>query len=90
MGRTGEVERARRRGTFLREVEDAYYEHAAVQHAVVVEDDTDSIRAFVELRPGHDASEDQLVGSSTHVVPRMPRTFSGKADRRTLAASTPS
>lgn len=100
MGRTREAERAEARGVFLRELEDAYYEHPAVQHAVVVEDDANVIHAFAELRPEHTTSEEDLAqvtsevcalkASSTHVLSRMPRTFSGKADRRTLSSSVDS
>jgi long-chain acyl-CoA synthetase len=98
LGRTSEGERAARRGGFVREVEDAYYEHPATKHAAVVECASDGeIHGFVELRSSHAASEEELsdcVGERvvqglrpkrTTVVESMPRTFSGKADRMRLS-----
>jgi long-chain acyl-CoA synthetase len=100
LGRTSEGERARRRRGFLRELEDAYYEHPAVKHAAVVECSSDGeIEAFVELRSDESAGEDELSERAakqvspglrprrTNVLNSMPRTFSGKADRMTLAGS---
>lgn len=97
VGRFHERAAAVERGGFLRDVEDALYEHDAVKHAVVVEADG-VIEAFVELRDGHDAPVDELasfvagrVGTPLHprrttIVESMPRTFSGKADRLSLAS----
>lgn len=97
LGRVREAEAARRRGGFLREVEDACYEHPDVQHAVVVETAEGEIGAFVELRQGCTVAAEDLTDfaaalvvpgprlGSTTILPRMPRTFSGKPDRRRLA-----
>ena len=96
VGRLSEYGRAVERGGFLRDVEDAYYEHPAVQHGVAVEA-RDAIEGFVELRAGEEAGPDELQAFVTERVPaalcpaettvldEMPRTFSGKADRLTLA-----
>ncbi len=98
LGRTGEAERAGLRGGFLRELEDAYYEHGAVLHATVVEGPDGEVEAFVELTEEGGASTAELEGfavgrvpagltpQQTTVLDEMPRTFSGKADRRSLAA----
>ena len=98
LGRTREAAAAARRGGFLRELEDALYEHGAVLHAAVVERASDgAVSAFVELRRGQDTSADELASFaaskipaglapvSTTVLERMPRTFSGKADRLSLS-----
>jgi long-chain acyl-CoA synthetase len=98
LGRTRERDNAEARGGFLRDVEDAYYEHPDVMHAAVVESKRDGrIRAFVELLVGSHADEDALtsfaagrVSSGLHptrtsILEAMPRTFSGKADRLRLA-----
>lgn len=99
LGRVGEVGRARRRGGFIRSVEDALYDHPSVKHAVVVETPSDfAIHAFVELLEGEvDSAElvefvaaripPTLRPQSITVVEAMPRTFSGKADRMALAAT---
>lgn len=99
LGRTREAARAKERGFFLRDLEDAYYDHEAVQHAVVVEDVAGLVRAFVELRAGYQTSESELEAQaadrsgqraeSTHIVAEMPRTFSGKANRLSLSSSIP-
>jgi acyl-CoA synthetase (AMP-forming)/AMP-acid ligase II len=99
LGRTREGEGARRRGGFLREAEDALYEHPAVQHAAVVECQSDGqVEAFVELRVGHRAEVAELAELAAAqlaegllprritVLDRMPRTFSGKANRLKLAS----
>ncbi|MGH9895694.1 MAG: AMP-binding protein, partial [bacterium] len=52
LGRTREAKSAAERGGFLRELEDAYYEHPDVLHATVVEGESGDIGAFVELRTG--------------------------------------
>jgi long-chain acyl-CoA synthetase len=98
LGRTSEGERAGRRGGFLRELEDAYYEHPETKHAAVVESMTDGeIVGFVELLNRDAATEQELSDyaakqvaaglrpKSTTVLDAMPRTFSGKADRMKLA-----
>ncbi len=96
VGRLSEYSRAVERGGFLRDVEDAYYEHPAVQHAVAVEA-SGVIEGFVELRSGQEASPEELRAfvaervpsalrpADTTVLDEMPRTFSGKADRLALA-----
>jgi len=97
VGRVSEIESAERRGGFLRELEDAYYEHQAVQHAVAVEGNSGLIEGFVECRLGQEVTAeklqqfvteivtDGLIPSKTTIINKMPRTFSGKADRLTLA-----
>lgn len=99
LGRTREGERAGVRQCFLREVEDAYYEHPSVLHAAVVEGSDHAIEAFVELRDGYDASPEELhahmssvIGERlkvrrTTILHRVPRSFSGKADRLALSKS---
>jgi acyl-CoA synthetase (AMP-forming)/AMP-acid ligase II len=97
LGRTREADGARRRGGFLRELEDAYYDHPDVLHATVVEGASGAVEAFVELMPGRSATAGDIEGSAasrvakglaphkTTILQKMPRTFSGKADRRKLA-----
>jgi long-chain acyl-CoA synthetase len=98
LGRTRERDNADVRGGFLRDVEDAYYEHPDVLHAAVVESRSDGrIRAFVELRLGRHVDKDALTSfaagrvssglhpAQTSILDAMPRTFSGKADRLRLA-----
>lgn len=97
MGRVGEAKSAARRGGFLRELEDAYYDHEGVLHATVVQNSDAEIEVFLELQPGHSTTgpevESHVIGRvppglaprRTTVLERMPRTFSGKADRRGLS-----
>ena len=98
LGRIQELEQAVARGGFLREAEDAAYEHVAVLHAAVVEMDVGgTIGCFAELRQGVELDADELqkfvadripagiVPDHMAVVETMPRTFSGKADRLRLA-----
>ncbi|MXZ31518.1 MAG: acyl--CoA ligase [Acidimicrobiia bacterium] len=97
MGRVQEADAARCRGGFLREVEDAAYDHPAVRHASVVVDAGERVRCFVELaEPGTVGAEEiaehlrarvpaSLVPAGVHVLATFPRTFSGKADRLSLA-----
>lgn len=96
LGRTREQADAERRAGFLRDAEDAYYEHPDVKHATVVSGPQGRIEAFVELLPGRDASSDRIAEfAAAKIAPRlrperttvlqtMPRSFSGKADRRRL------
>jgi acyl-coenzyme A synthetase/AMP-(fatty) acid ligase len=98
LGRSGEADAAKRRGGFLRQVEDAYYEHDDVLHATIVENTSGGVEAFVELQKGRTATTADinnqvtsqippgLVPSRTTILENMPRTFSGKADRAGLAA----
>lgn len=93
LGRVQEADAARRRGGFLREVEDVAYDHPAVRHASVVIDGSGDVRCFVELSVPGSASEpeieefirarvrESLFPAGVHILPRFPRTFSGKADR---------
>lgn len=93
MGRVQEADAAERRGGFLREVEDAAYDHPAVRHAAVVLDLGGEFRCFVELNSPGTADEaelddfikarvpESLHPVAVHVLPKFPRTFSGKADR---------
>jgi len=97
LGRTREAEAAKQRGGFLRQLEDAYYDHDDVLHATVVEGGQGDVEAFVELRHDATASAAELEefamtmappGLSprrTTILDEMPRTFSGKADRALLA-----
>lgn len=97
LGRVSEAGAARERGGFLREVEDCYYEHDDVQHAAVVAGQSGRVEGFVELRQGKQASVQEmqeyvssrvapgLVPARTTILEKMPRTFSGKADRLSLA-----
>jgi long-chain acyl-CoA synthetase len=99
LGRTREVDSAARRGGFLRELEDAYYEHPDVLHATVVEGQSGEIGAFIEQQSGSTTSSREIEKSAVAKVPpglapakttvldKMPRTFSGKADRRTLSVA---
>jgi acyl-coenzyme A synthetase/AMP-(fatty) acid ligase len=98
LGRVGEAEAARRRGGFLRQVEDAYYEHPDVLHATIVQSKSGDIEAFVELQEARSATAAEVQEQATSRVPadltprkttilkNMPRTFSGKADRAGLAS----
>lgn len=98
LGRVGEADAAKRRGGFLRQVEDAYYEREDVLHATIVESRNGDVEAFVELQKGRsttaaDIEEEvlsrlpsELAPSQTTILEDMPRTFSGKADRAGLAA----
>jgi acyl-coenzyme A synthetase/AMP-(fatty) acid ligase len=77
-------------------VEDAYYEHPDVKHAAVVTGQQGKVEAFVELLQGSTVTPDKvaefvaarvtegLMPSQTTLVDEMPRSFSGKADRRRL------
>ena len=97
LGRVQEADDAERRGGFLREVEDAAYDHPAVRHAAVVVDKDGEVRCFVELNSPGIADEDELAAFirarvrasldpvGVHVLAAFPRTFSGKADRLRLS-----
>jgi acyl-coenzyme A synthetase/AMP-(fatty) acid ligase len=102
LGRTSELQSSRERGLFLRELEDSLYEHPAVKHAAVVEAaGSGELLAFVELLDGARPADGELDGlvadrvSAGHgdvsatVLEAMPRTFSGKVDRRALALPVP-
>lgn len=83
-----------------REVEDALYEHDAVFEAAVVglpdEYRGEKVVAFVSLKAGRSATEDELVAfaserlaaykrpSEVHVVGELPKTQTGKIRRREL------
>ena len=96
LGRTREQADAERRGGFLRDAEDVYYEHPEVKHATVVSGKQGRIEAFVELLPGSGATGDEVAEfaalsiptglrpAQTTLLETMPRSFSGKADRRRL------
>jgi long-chain acyl-CoA synthetase len=97
MGRTREAEVARRRGGFLRELEDMYYEHPDILHAAVVECADGEVEGFVELLPNRNVDAESLGSWASAKVPeglhprrttileKMPRTFSGKANRLLLS-----
>jgi len=83
-----------------REVEDALYEHDAVFEAAVVglpdEYRGEKVAAFVSLKEGRTADEDELIAfaaarlaaykrpAEVHVVPELPKTQTGKIRRREL------
>jgi long-chain acyl-CoA synthetase len=85
-----------------REVEDVLYEHEAVREAAVVgvpdEYRGETVKAFVSLRPGMSATEDELVAfcrerMAAYKYPRriefldeIPKTVTGKLLRRELRA----
>jgi long-chain acyl-CoA synthetase len=97
LGRTNEAAAAAGRGGFLRLLEDALYEHPAVQHAAAVARADGTVVAFAELRAGTSASPQELADFAGAAVPpglrpasvtildAMPRSFSGKADRLKMA-----
>ncbi len=97
LGRVQEADAAPRRGGFLREVEDAAYDHPAVRHASVVIDGGGDVRCFVELNASGIADEEEiaahirarvpesLLPAGVHILDKFPRTFSGKADRLHLS-----
>jgi long-chain acyl-CoA synthetase len=83
-----------------REVEDVLYEHQAVREAAVVgvadEYRGETVKAFVSLRPGTSATEDELIAfcrarMAAYKYPRLveilddiPKTVTGKLLRREL------
>ncbi|MGN0100400.1 MAG: class I adenylate-forming enzyme family protein [Dietzia sp.] len=83
-----------------REVEDALYEHDAVFEAAVVglpdEYRGEKVAAFVSLKAGRTATEDELIAfaadrlaaykrpAEIHLVPELPKTQTGKIRRREL------
>ncbi len=83
-----------------REVEDVLYEHEAVREAAVVgvpdEYRGETVKAFVSLRPGRSATEDELIAfcrerMAAYKYPRLveilddiPKTVTGKLLRREL------
>ena len=83
-----------------REVEDALYEHDAVFEAAVVglpdEYRGEKVVAFVSLKAGRSATEDELIAfaadrlaaykrpAEIHLVPELPKTQTGKIRRREL------
>lgn len=92
-----------------REVEDVLYEHPSVREAAVVgvpdEYRGETVKAFVSLRPGTDATEADLISfckermaaykypRAVEVVDELPKTVTGKILRRelrTTAAEAPS
>jgi long-chain acyl-CoA synthetase len=87
-----------------REVEDVLYEHQAVREAAVVgvpdEYRGETVKAFVSLRPGTSATEEELIAftkerMAAYKYPRqiefldeIPKTVTGKLLRRELRART--
>ena len=69
LGRTHEQADAERRTGFLRDAEDAYYEHLDVKHATVVSGPQGQIEAFVELLPGRNTSGDQIAEFAAPKIP---------------------
>jgi long-chain acyl-CoA synthetase len=83
-----------------REVEDVLYEHPAVREAAVVgvpdEYRGETVRAFVSLKPGREATADELIAfckerMAAYKYPRivdfvdeLPKTLTGKILRREL------
>ncbi|AKU98802.1 Long-chain-fatty-acid--CoA ligase [Labilithrix luteola] len=88
-----------------REVEDTLYGHAAVREAAVigVKDDYrgETVKAFVALKPGTTATEQELIDfcrskiaaykypRSVEIVDEVPKTATGKFLRRALRDRTP-
>ncbi len=86
-----------------REVEDVLYEHSAVREAAVIgvpdEYRGETVKAFVSLRPGSQATETELIAfckermaaykypRSIEFVEELPKTVTGKILRRELRAS---
>ncbi|AEW93270.1 MULTISPECIES: long-chain-fatty-acid--CoA ligase [Streptomycetaceae] len=86
-----------------REVEDVLYTHPAVREAAVVGVPDpyrgETVRAYVSLRPGTEASPDEIIAyckdrlaaykypRSVEVVPELPKTTTGKILRRELRAA---
>jgi long-chain acyl-CoA synthetase len=82
------------------EVEDVLMRHSAVAEAGVIgvphPQTGEAVRAYVVLRPGHEADEDALIDhchdhiarykcpSKVLIVPRLPRNDAGKLLRRSL------
>ena len=95
LGRTAEVGSAQARGGWLRDLEDAAYDHPAVKHACVVETPAGAVRCFLELLPVSRPTAQEAAhhvktavpGIDTEVIvlDAMPRTYSGKADRLGLS-----
>ncbi len=93
LGRTLEAPSAKARGGFLRELEDALYDHPAVLHAAVVDPGNGNLACFYETQQNMVVSPQELKAHAAKQVPEallpasltqleaMPRTFSGKADR---------
>jgi long-chain acyl-CoA synthetase len=83
-----------------REVEDVLYEHEAVREAAVVgvadEYRGETVKAFVSLRPGTSATEDELIAfcrarmaaykypRQVEILDEIPKTVTGKLLRREL------
>ena len=83
-----------------REVEDVLYEHEAVREAAVVgvadEYRGETVKAFVSLRPGTSATEDELIAfcrarmaaykypRQVEILDELPKTVTGKLLRREL------
>ncbi len=89
---------------YPREVEEALYKHPAVREAAVVgvEDSEwgESVKAFVVLRPGAQTDEEELIDFCrtkvgfkkpryVEIVPELPKSSTGKIDKRALKESTP-
>ena len=87
---------------YSREVEEALVTHPAVEHAAVlgVPDPRwgEAVKACIVLRPGRNATEDELIEHcraliasykkprSVDFVDALPRLFNGKVDKKTLRA----
>jgi acyl-CoA synthetase (AMP-forming)/AMP-acid ligase II len=96
LGRLSDAVPGRLAGAYPRMCEDVMHAHPDVLHAAVIMT-SDARIGFIQARPGrtvnatkvlsylkdagHHASLDEIV-----VLTQMPRTFSGKVDRRALAA----
>jgi long-chain acyl-CoA synthetase len=88
------------RDVYPRDVEEVLYEHPSVQEAAAIgltgADGRGQVRAHVVLRPGHQATEEEILAFCRdrlrdHQVPhrirfrrQMPRSFVGKVLRRQL------
>jgi len=90
---------------YPRDVEDALLEHPAIEAAGVVgrpdPEKGEEVVAFVSLRPGADATSDELVAwareriggykypREIHVIDQLPLTGVGKLDRKAMRALLP-
>jgi long-chain acyl-CoA synthetase len=101
ISRASDLIQVRRHSVYPRDVEEVLYDHPSVQEAAAVgapgADGRGQVRAHVVLRPGHPATEEEIITFCEerllpHQVPRrvrfrqeMPRSFVGKVLRHKLA-----
>jgi long-chain acyl-CoA synthetase len=77
-------------GRWPRDVDDQLYESPGVHHASVVGIDG-ALHAFIQPRPGAQVDTEEIrtrTGlAAVHLIPSLPRTFSGKIDRAKIRLS---